>query len=376
MWIELHAPRDGSVQRVPISLVEVRGVTGAGTPHYHDLVVVVDMSVSTRLPSGVDVDEDGVTGRSSPEITEEYWGSAAPEELCDDLGDTIAAAELTAARRLLRFLDPVRTRVGLVAFGDRGQLEAAAGSPPEQLGAALETLDGRHGWYGGTNYGDALRVATATLLAAPDGSRARRRSVLFLSDGYPTLPQPDPLPTRDAIRAAEETAAAGVRLVIFALGPEAIRGREILREMAALTDGRVTELERPGEILFELPTVDLSDVVAVELENLTTGEPARAVRLFPDGSFDGFVPLARGANRIRVTSRGAKGGVQREEREVRYEPIAEPTREVELEIERLRALLRDRTIEMELANDIRRKRDEQRRRRELRIEVEEEPAGR
>jgi hypothetical protein len=369
VWADLASPPEGSVQRLPISLVEVRGVAGAGTPHRHDLVIVLDLSTSTRLPSGVDVDGDGAVGVSSPEVSERSWGNASPEGLCSDLEDTIAAAELVAARRLLGFVDPARTRAGIVAFGDRATLEAPLGSSPPELLRALDRLDGKHGWYGATHYGDAIRVALRALLEAPAGRGARRRrSILFLSDGYPTLPIPEQQASLDAVLAAREAVPHEVRLLAFALGPEAIRGRAVLGEMAGLLSGEVTELERPGDLLFHLPVVDLSEIVRVDVRNRTSGASARALRLFADGSFDGFVPLVSGANRIRVTAFGSRGGSRAEERTVFYEPVVEPTRDVEIEIERLRRLLHDRTREVELLDEMRRERAE--RRRELKIEVE------
>ena len=43
------------------------------------------------------------------------------------------------------------------------------------------------------------------------------------------------------------------------------------------------------------------------MENTTTGQSGRAIRTFPDGSFDGFVILADGVNRLRVTAIASDG---------------------------------------------------------------------
>jgi hypothetical protein len=45
----------------------------------------------------------------------------------------------------------------------------------------------------------------------------------------------------------------------------------------------------------------------VSLRNATTGGQAEAVRAFPDGSFDGYVRLAPGQNRIEVVARMEDG---------------------------------------------------------------------
>ncbi len=360
------------MQRLPVAMVEVDGSTGAGRLHYHDVAIVIDLSASTRLRSGVDVNENGVVGKASPEIREDYWGAASPELLCDDPGDTIAAAEIAAVRRLLKLLNPERTRVALIAFGDRAELAAPLVATRPEVEAALDRLDGRHGWYGGTNYAAALELARDSLLDAPaDGKAGRKRSILFLSDGYPTLPPPEPNPGRSAIAAARGAGEKDVRIHSFALGPEAVRGRDVLDLVSRVSKGTLTEIERPGEVLFHLPAVELSEVAEVRLLNQTSGQSGRAIRLLADGSFDGFVPLVRGRNLLRVTAIGIGGGTQVVERSVFYEPTAGQQREVELEVSRLRELLRTRAIEVELAGEIQRAREQRRaRQRELRIDVE------
>ncbi len=371
VWIDWRAPEEGTTLTTAVGYVEVKGAAGAGSSLAYDLVIVLDLSVSTRLPSGVDVDGDGRVGKSAPEIREDYWGSAAPEKLCDDLEDTIAAAELAAARRLLAILDPRATRVGIVAFGDDGVLEAPVGSSRPKLEAALHALDGKHGWYGGTNYAGALRTALRALAEAPRDERERRRTITFLSDGFPTLPlPPKDRPPREARLAAAEAAAAQVKIEVFALGTDAIRGEEILRDVATATGGGLDLLERPGDVLFHLPLIELSDVREVSIENLTARQPARATRLFPDGSFDAIAPVVSGRNVLRVTATTASGARGVAEREVVFAPTTTDGESVNLEVERLRKLLRDRTVEMQIVEEIRRKRREAQQRRQLEIRVE------
>ncbi|HTO52464.1 MAG TPA: vWA domain-containing protein [Myxococcota bacterium] len=374
VWMDLAAPIEGTVQKLPVGMIEIRGSSGAGRARFHDVAVVIDLSTSTKLPSGVDVNENGRVGKSAPEIREDYWGDGSPEKMCDDPGDTIAAAEIAAVRRLLKLLDPGHTRVALVAFGDHGELVAPLDSTREQLAKALDVLDHKHGWYGGTNYAEALQTAIDALAhAAPvgNGKTERKRSILFLSDGYPTLPQPEPNPARFAIAAAKAAGAANAHLHSFALGPEAVRGRDILSLMSRLADGTLTEIDRPGDVLFHLPSVELSEVADVQLENQTTHQPGRAVRLLADGTFDGFIPLEPGRNDVHVTAVGIGGGRHEEHRTVIYNPAPGTSAEVELEVSRLRDLLRDRSIEVELGQQIQKAREERReKQKELRLEVE------
>ena len=211
--------------------------------------------------------------------------------------------------------------MALVAFGDKGELVAPITATRPELEKALATLDHKHGWYGGTNYAAALETATTALQNAPqDGKVERKRSILFLSDGYPTMPQPEPEPAKQAIAAAKRAGAQGDHLHSFALGPEAVRGRDILSLMSKLADGTLTEIERPGDVLFHLPSVELSEIAEVKLENATTKQPGRAVRVLADGTFDGFVPLDPGRNQIQVTAIGIGGGRLEETRSVFYEP--------------------------------------------------------
>ena len=224
-------------------------------------------------------------------------------------------------RRLLKLLDPTHTRVALVAFGDKGELVAPITATRPELEKALATLDHKHGWYGGTNYAAALETATSALQTRP---RTRRSSASAASCSCPTATRPcrSPSPSRPSRRSRRPSARAaqGDHLHSFALGPEAVRGRDILSLMSKLADGTLTEIERPGDVLFHLPSVELSEIAEVKLENATTKQPGRAVRVLADGTFDGFVPLEPGRNQIQVTAIGIGGGRLEETRTVFYEP--------------------------------------------------------
>jgi hypothetical protein len=239
-------------------------------------------------------------------------------------------------------------------------------SSTEQLARTLARLDQRHGWYGGTNFAAALRGAYAALDAAPDP--ARRRSVVLLTDGYPTLPAPEPAPHAQAVAEADRLARAQIRVLAFALGPEALRGRETLAAIVKRTSGELVELERPGDVLFTLPYLESRAVAALEVENVTHHSPGRAIRLLPDGHFDAFVPLSEGVNRIRVRVRGPQGAETEVEREVVYAPADEQTPGLEIERARLRERLRERTLEVQITEEMRREKTA--RERNLKLEAE------
>src|SRR5262245_1369154 len=71
-----------------------------------DVMLVIDTSDSTRAASGTDVNENGVVG-------EDRIFGVFPTT---DAGDSILAAEIAAARRVLESFDPRNTRVGVVTF--------------------------------------------------------------------------------------------------------------------------------------------------------------------------------------------------------------------------------------------------------------------
>ena len=361
VWIDLAAPIEGLVQKLPVGMVEVRGSTGAGRARYHDVAIVVDLSASTRLPSGVDVNENGRVGKSAPEIREDYWGDGSPEKLCDDPGDTIAAAEIAAVRRLLKLLDPTHTRVALIAFGDKAELVAPLSSTRAELAKALDVLDHKHGWYGGTNYAAAIQTAIEALAR---GEAARRRRAQAQH----------PVPVRRLSHHAAARAAAGeggdrrreaararsrTHLHSFALGPEAVRGRDILSVMSRLADG-VTHRDRPARRRAVPPAVGraVRGRRGPARERDARSSPAARCACWPTARSTASCRSSRGATCCAVTAVGIGGGRHEEHRTVFYTPAAGTSAEVELEVSRLRDLLRDRTIEVELGQQIQRAREE------------------
>lgn len=369
-WLVIDAPAEGA--GVPLPLVELRGRATPGGAAANDLVIALDVSDSVLLPSGWDVDGDGAGGRSDA-----WWADAYGRDPVlstrgreGDLDDSVLMAEIAAARALLDRLDLTRDRVALVAFSDSASVLAPLGSPRTALDAALDALPRElKRWGRGTNFGDAIAVAQQALGDDPealargeDGARAgRRRAILFLSDGEPTMPVGRDMPRQHALWSAGAAAAGGIRIHAFALGEESKPGLEVFAELAARSGGRFERLERAGDAIARLPQTDLVGLAALRVVNVTTGRPARALRRFPDGKFDGFVELAPGPNRLRVEAEASDGARAAAERQVvrgaapadtaaTTELLAElrrRTREVELraEMERTR---RVRSLELEI----------------------------
>lgn len=378
-WLVIEAPGPGA--RTSLPLVEVRGQAAPGGAAAHDLVIALDVSDSVLLPSGWDVDGDGPGDRSEPWWAEAYGRDPvlARRARETDLDDSVLMAEITAARALLDRLDLTRDRAALVAFSDAASVLAPLGSSRAALDAALAALPRElTRWGRGTNFGDAIAVAQQALGDDPDalargedGARAgRRRAILFLSDGEPTMPAGRDMPRQHALWSAGAAAAAGIRIYSFALGdgsgagglPEDKAGLDTFAELSARTGGRFERLARAGDAIARLPETDLVGLASLRVVNATTGRPARALRRFPDGRFDGFVELAPGPNRLQVEAEASDGARASAERDVQrtagpadaaatpalLEDLRRRTREVELraEMERTRRVRSSRELEI------------------------------
>ncbi len=374
-WLELDEP--GTV--VPAGAdgwLEVRGRAGVGSRRGHDLVIALDLSASTWLASGVDVDGDGHLGRASGKVRQLQRRNIQTRRLertdySTDPDDSTGAALVAAARALVEDLDP-RTRVALVDFAESAEVAAPLGASPEALRTVLDEIAERGTTRGGqTDFAAAIRSAVA-LLGSPDGIEGRTRTLLLLSDGHPTFPAPPSEARAQALAAAYEASAAGVRIFAFALGPEAQRALPVFKRLAALTDGRMRASEKPGDVLVLLPRTRLAGIARLTVENRTTAAEGSAVRLFPDGSFDGFVRLAPGANEILVRAEAETGESAEATRQVHFAPReprdAEEARQRQQELEALLRSLRVRTAESELRLEIERVRE--RWGRELELEAE------
>jgi hypothetical protein len=275
-----------------------------------------------------------------------------------DPDDTIAGAQLLAARRLIDRLDTRSTRMGIITFGRTERVHARVGTPAEQLRLALDRLPNRPE-EGGTYFYGALIAAMKVLEQAesPDGEE-RHRSIILLSDGLPNEPPPPALAAKAAVRASKHASREQIRIYAFALGPTVAARPQVFLEMVRANGGELLIVEQPGEIIEYVPYMSLTKLASVELENATTGEPGRAVRLFPDGTFDGFAPLVPGENLLRVTAQGEAGGVRVLELPVRFEKTAGLSDEDRRRLEQLLRDLRARTVETELAQRARAKRQE------------------
>lgn len=332
--VSIDFPRPGQRVENRVDQAPIRGSASADGKQASafDVMLVIDVSGSTREPSGIDVNGNGEIGVNPRlELIPGY-----PEDVVNtDPGDSIFEAQAAAARALVRSLDPARVRVGLATFA--GEVDPTTGQRrnPNQQDAWLEVpLTDDHaavlrgiesvvarGPSGATNFAAGIRLAVTELSGLP-GARSTRRPnaqpvMLFITDGVPSLPigsgaVTDPGDVEAAISAAKLAQIAGIRINTYALGPHALSYPQAVTEMARVTLGTYTPVQSPGDIVAMLQGVSFANVEDVVIANLTTGDFSTDVALKPDGSFSGFVPVREGRNQVRVTalsSDGSRGSV-------------------------------------------------------------------
>jgi hypothetical protein len=391
--IRVDTPSAGGVVESELHMAELKGLAsaqGEGASGY-DLMLVLDVSESTRSASGADVDEDGTLGEDP------HLGLYAPGEYPDDVystdpEDTILHAEVKAALTLLEGLDLRRVRVGLVTFSGAVDPQTGAQLRPDQRDATLQAplthdfaqvraalrrvlAEGPHG---ATNFAAGIRLGTQEL-AALSGSASERRAgakpvMLFLTDGIPSFPVgqatvEDPGDLEAAVAAARVAQAAGIRINTFAVGPNALSRPKAATEVARVTLGTYTPVLEPGAIVAALQSVSFANVEDVGVVNLTTQEAAPDVRLSPDGSFQAFVPVRAGRNRVLVNALASDGSEANVELEFDFRVAEKKGLEKRAELARLRKL-NDELIRHLEAERVKRARREQRIRRELEIRIE------
>lgn len=362
VWLEVDGPEPAVA-----GWLELSGRGGVGSGRAHDVVVALDLSSSTWLASGVDVDGDGHVGRVSGRVQQLRRRSIQTTRIerihySSDPDDTTAAALVAAARVLVGELDARRSRVALVDFAESAQVAAPLGSSREALEQALDAIAERSTTRGGDTSFAAAIEAGLELMRSPEEPEAgaRTRSLLLLSDGYPTHPAPPSAARAAALEAAWNAQQAGVRIFAFALGPEARRALPVFQRLASLTGGETRSSQVPGDALALLPRARLSGIERVTLENRTTGAQGSAVRLFADGRFDGWVPVVAGENQILVRAETADGQAAEVVRRVVFTEAEAETAEEREAGERAREALmerlRARTVETELQLEMDRRR--------------------
>lgn len=358
--ITITSPVPGETVKNKVTMAPIRGSahSGSGEVADFDVMLAIDISHSTRYPSGIDVDQDGEVG-INPQQELVAPGTYPPGTVCSDPNDTILAAEIQAAQHLLEVLDPARTQVGVITFSglvDPASGERLSSTQKDALVRVPLTSDFdavrkvlaqvlAEGPYGATNMAAAIQLSVVELAGLTRAySKPRpeaRKIVLFLTDGVPTFPfgkaaTADPEDTEAAIGAARLARRAGITVNTFALGQQALSEPLALSEIARITLGSFTPVRNPGDIVAFLQGVSFANVEDVIVTNLTTGEVSYDVQLSPDGSFTGFVPVRVGDNEVEVSALATDGGEARTRLTLHFEKSGLTSRELAIELERIK----------------------------------------
>jgi hypothetical protein len=319
------------------------------------------VSRSTAHGSGADLNGDGHVGGIGWRHRRDWSSFWRHPQTSSDLEDSILDAEIEAVRRLLDKLDLERTRIGIVSLREYAQIRSSIGNPRHSHRGALDALAEEEP-EGRTDIAGAIREAMEALRQAhASAGPYRDTGIILLSDGKPTVPAPDGRAAEEAIQAARDAFERGIRIYTIALGISDEES-ESLREIAALTGGVYTSLLEPADIIEALPNIDLRGVADITVRNLTTAHDARAMRVWADGSFDGFVELRPGVNRLRVTARGPRGEKLVEDRLVYFDkraPRDDRERAIEArKLQHLRDTLRERSLEVQVAREMELRREQ------------------
>ena len=296
----------------------------------YEVIIALDTSGSAAAPCGMDLDNDGVIGRA-PTLYRELEGLIG--EGNTDPDDSIFAAEILAARRLLRLLDPDTTEVGLISFsgdfkGGSGRSNIATPDAyreqplTKEYARITEALNRMktNGARGGTNIAAGIRLGIEALMGLmsdtqPPGYHTNNRTkkiILLLSDGFPSFPvgsanAADPEDKILTISAAHLAYMAGIQINTYALGPDALSSPFTLQEIARVTGGQFTGLSNLGEIITRLEEARFIKLRNILVENTTLTKPASEMLVSPEGFFLALVPLTEGLNKVRVSVTATDG---------------------------------------------------------------------
>ena len=253
--IELGRPAADQPSRQPAPFVEVSGRAGMLPFFASDVVVVIDHSTLALIASGIDVDEDGIVGRTRSRVTERD-GLLKPGQLwTPDSGDTVQALQLRVARALVPRLAARQNHVGLASFTLRARtrgtslLQRLTEKPgiivpvgePDAVLRALEDFPAAR-QRRRTDLASLLELGAELLDdATPGAEPARPRAILLLSLGLPSAPDGIHWSSRRALERAAELGERGIAVWAIPFGPADIG---YLDELTRRSGGRVVPLDQ------------------------------------------------------------------------------------------------------------------------------------
>jgi hypothetical protein len=354
--VQIDSPKDGSTISQEQNLVVVNGkvATNAGRSANVDIMLLLDASGSTAQYAGIDLGGmDQLPDTGSGVVTPQIFigGMSVGRPSVRNLRNSVFAAEIIAARRLLTQLNPLTTRVGLVTFGEGAKLLQSLTHDFDRVRLALDEAY-KAGPYGGTNMVEGIRTGITELMGL-GGSEKKPDAIkveFLLTDGFPTMPigggqRATPQDTDLAINAARLAGKAGIKVHVFALGEEALSYPRAAVGIARESGGTYTPVLRPVDILAVVENISAVGVEYVQIVNQTNGQKASQLRVAADGFFSSAVPVVEGRNQIDVFARASDGSNGRASITVHYQSgnqrsleldvFLEKEKKLNLEIERL-----------------------------------------
>ncbi len=353
--VQILSPSDGSRITQDKNSIFVSGKVAreAGRSANVDIFLVIDVSGSAAMYAGADLGEadqpPDSSGFSGPQII--IGGMSVGKPPLRNPRNSILAAEVAAARRLLGQLNAESTRVGVLTFSERAKLVQPLTHDFEQVRRVLTDIL-RAGPYGGTNMVEGIRMGTTELFGL--GTSEKRTDAIkvqfLLTDGFPSLPigggkRAAPEDTDLAINAARLAGKAGIKVHVFALGEEALSYPRAALGIARESGGTYTPVLRPADVLAVLDNISVVGVEYVQVVNQTLGQKATHLRLAADGFFSSAVPVVEGRNQIEVLARASDGSNGRASIAVFYqsgtrksldlEVFLEKEKKLQLEVDRL-----------------------------------------
>ena len=340
--LELLEPSSGTRIRRLVPLALLQGRIGRLLLFDSDVVIAIDQSNSTLLASGLDIDGDGKVGKTRSWAKNGGGYGESKRRWTSDHGDTVLAAELALANVLVSGLSARGNRIGVLTYTDAVRVRSAVGNP-ELAHGALGRIRSIVDWTG-TNHSRALDISADLLdSAARSSDGSRRRAVVLFSDGRPTVPNGEHWASTRALRTAEELATRGITVFTVALGED--QDADYMAELATASGGSPVSLADLRELAGG-PGHPHMEPLELEIENLTAQDLARAVRTFPDGSFDAIVPLSEGENVLEVRALFVDGRRASARSVVHYERPDPATEADRRDAARWLMLLRERTREI------------------------------
>jgi len=344
--VQILSPQDGSsiTQQQNTILISGKVASQAARSENVDIMFIIDISGSTSQYAGVDFgdfgqlpDSSSSGGFSWPQIAIRGFGRGRFP--ITNLRNSILAAEVGAARRLLVQLNSQTTRVGIITFSEGARVLQPLTRDFDHVRGVLDSILAA-GPYGGTNMVDGIRTGISELMGL--GSSEKRaeavKAEFLLTDGFPTLPigggRVTPEDTDLAINAARLAGKAAIKVHVFALGEEALSYTRAAVGIAHESGGTYTPVSRAADVLAVVENISVVGVEYVQIVNQTTGQKATQTRLAADGFFASAVQVVEGRNQIDVIARASDGSTGKDSTTVYYQSGAQKSLELEVFLER------------------------------------------